>query len=198
MMSTKTDRESAQQRMFRALGHPLRQRILVQLNKQVASPTQLADQLEVPINNVSYHVQILLKNDAIELVDTAQRRGAIEHFYRAIARPEISDEHWAQLPISVRRTLFDDTIQDIWDHLVEAAGEEGLDDEQSHVSWVPLDLDQLGYQDVVALLGETLERVMAIQAEVKERASTEGAAEAHRTEVAILHFHRAVVSTASD
>ena len=190
-MSAKTDTPNAQQRLFKALGHPLRQRILVHLNEKVASPSELSSELDVPIGNVAYHVKILVENEAVELVDTAQRRGAIEHFYRATVRPELSDEHWARLPLSVRRALFDDTIQDIWTHVAAAAGEGGMDDARTHVSWVPLDLDELGYRDVVALLGETLERVMGIQAEVEDRAEANGGAREHQTEVAILHFHRA-------
>jgi hypothetical protein len=35
-----------------------------------------------------------------ELVRTAQRRGAIEHYYRAVARPFFSARDWAALPAS--------------------------------------------------------------------------------------------------
>src|SRR5215211_3459933 len=73
-------------RLARALSHPLRLKLLAALNEGVASPNQLANRLGEPLANVSYHVRILLDLDCIELVETAQRRGAIEHFYRALAQ----------------------------------------------------------------------------------------------------------------
>src|SRR5947209_18981224 len=122
-------------RIIKAVAHPLRQRILHALNQGVASPNQLAQQLGERLPNVSYHIKILEKYGAIELVDTAPVRGALEHFYRATARPFVDDEHWAQLPVATRRALFDHILQQIWDDLVEATSAGGLDDERTHVSW---------------------------------------------------------------
>ena len=70
-------------RIIKALGHPLRQRILQVLNTRVASPSEIAAQLDEPLGNVSYHVKTLLEYDCVELVETAPVRGAVEHFYRA-------------------------------------------------------------------------------------------------------------------
>ena len=80
----------ADQRLFKALGHPLRQRILASLNEQEGSPSQLAERLGERLGNVSYHVKILEQNGAAELVTTKAVRGAVEHFYRATARAGVS------------------------------------------------------------------------------------------------------------
>lgn len=66
-----------------AIGHPLRAMLLRQLAETETSPAKLAEALGEPIGNVSYHVRMLDKLGAIELVRTAQVRGAVEHFYRA-------------------------------------------------------------------------------------------------------------------
>ena len=55
------------ERVVKSLGHPLRQRILHVLSEGVASPNQIAQRLGEPLGNVSYHVKILLANEAIEL-----------------------------------------------------------------------------------------------------------------------------------
>ena len=181
-------------RLLRALGHPLRQRILRVLNDRVASPSQLSRELDEALGNVSYHVRTLENLGAVELVSTKPVRGALEHFYRATIRVELDDASWAKLPISVRRKLFDQTQQLIWEHIVAAAGGPGFDDPQAHVSWTPLDLDEEGYQEVVAILAETLEQVMAAQARAAGRLtelSAEERAEARRTEVVLQHFERA-------
>jgi DNA-binding transcriptional ArsR family regulator len=71
-------------RMAKALAHPLRAKVLNRLNEGVASPNEMSRELGEPLGNVSYHVKALLELGCIELVDTAQRRGAIEHYYRAV------------------------------------------------------------------------------------------------------------------
>jgi DNA-binding transcriptional ArsR family regulator len=82
-MTTKSKDAPPDQRLIKSLGHPVRTRALEILNERVASPSELAKQLNEPLGNVAYHVKILEENDAIELVRTAPVRGALEHFYRA-------------------------------------------------------------------------------------------------------------------
>src|SRR5262245_10525011 len=125
-------------RIVRAIAHPLRHRLLVALNERTASPKELADELGEPLGNVSYHVRILAQLGCIELVSTAQRRGAIEHHYRAVMRPYFDDADWARLPVSTRRALFDQQLDKLWSHATAAAASGGFDHPQAHVSWTPL------------------------------------------------------------
>lgn len=111
-MPPETDSSRADQRLFKALGHPLRQRILAALNERDASPSQLADRLGEPLGNVSYHVKILEQNGAAELVETQAVRGAVEHFYRATARAsvashplELDQEGYDEVTRLLERTL---------------------------------------------------------------------------------------------
>jgi DNA-binding transcriptional ArsR family regulator len=189
---TGVKQSDTQTRLIKAIAHPLRHRILIQLNERQASPSMLAKQLGAPLGNVSYHVKILLENDVIELVDTKPVRGAIEHIYRATARPYLDDEHWAQLPLSLRRALFDASLQKAWEHVVEAAKDGGLDDPETHLSWTPLDLDRRGYADMIELLAQTLDRALEIQSEAAGRMAEQSPAaqETERTELTILHYHR--------
>ena len=71
-------------RRMTALRHPLRQRILRALSGLTdgpRSPKQLSDLLDRPLSNVSYHVRVLAKCEALELVRTRPVRGSVEHFY---------------------------------------------------------------------------------------------------------------------
>jgi DNA-binding transcriptional ArsR family regulator len=65
------------------LTHPLRLRVLQLLSEseKPMSPSMLADKLEAPLGNVSYHVRQLLAAKFIVLKTTKQRRGAVEHLY---------------------------------------------------------------------------------------------------------------------
>lgn len=72
-------------RMVRALGHPMRQRILQFLNEDgESSPVQIARALGQRLGNIAYHCGVLEECGAIELSRTAPARGAVEHFYRAV------------------------------------------------------------------------------------------------------------------
>jgi DNA-binding transcriptional ArsR family regulator len=181
-------------RVIKALGHPLRQSILHILNARVASPVEIATELDEPLGNVSYHVQILLENGAIELVKTEPVRGALEHFYRATMRPFLDEAHWAKLPASSRRALFDFTLQKIWDEVTAASQEHMLDDVSTHITMAPLDLDQQAYEELSEHLLETIEVALKLEAESKERLSKIPSAEredGHQTQMILMHFHRA-------
>jgi DNA-binding transcriptional ArsR family regulator len=186
-------------RLIKALGHPLRQRILLTLGEGVASPSELSRRLGEPLGNVSYHVKILGECDAIELVRTAPVRGAVEHFYQATIRPYFDDKHWSRLPLSTRRALFDNSLQEIWNHVVAAAKEGGFDDTQSHVSWTELELDDEAYEEMAEQLKVTLERAMELHAESMARLAElpPEERESHRTELAMMHFHRGAGSPSS-
>lgn len=67
----------------KAVSHPLRATILGRLALQTCSPIQLASELSEALGNVSYHVAMLRDLGMVDLVGTAPRRGATEHFYRA-------------------------------------------------------------------------------------------------------------------
>lgn len=193
-MTAQASQGGVDQRLIRAMGNPLRQRILQVLNQRVASPSELSKELAEPLGNVSYHVRILVQCDAVELVKTEPVRGALEHFYRATIRNQFDDESWAELPESVRRSLYGQTLKQIWSHVAAASNAGGLDDPQGHISWIAPDLDEQGYADMVEHVNASLERAMKIEEESTNRRAAQEAdadGESHRTELVLMHFHRA-------
>lgn len=192
-MTVQTSQTGVDQRLIRAMSNPLRQRILIALNKRVASPSELSKELDEPLGNVSYHVRILVQCEAIELVKTAPVRGALEHFYRATVRNHFDDDSWADLPDSVRRALFGQTLKQIWSHVTSASEAGGLDDPQNHISWITPELDEQGFEEMVEHVNASLERAMEIQEEAANRRAAEppgSAEESYRTELVLMHFHR--------
>jgi DNA-binding transcriptional ArsR family regulator len=192
MSSKKSSQGNVDQRLIKALGHPLRQRILHELNQRTASPTELAEALGEPLGNVSYHVKILAECDAIELVTTSPVRGAIEHFYRAVALPRLDEVQWTQLPASARRALSNQTLSQIWEHVLEANKDGGFDDVRAHVVWVQLELDDEGFSQMVSALEELTDRALAIQAKARQRLAKLDPKErkAYSTELDLLHYPR--------
>src|ERR1044071_898447 len=116
--------ETSEARIAKALAHPLRARILQRLGERVASPRDLALELGAPLGVVSYHVRMLRDYDCVELVRTEPRRGALQHFYRATARPTLDEDQWKTLPSSLRKELSGETLGAIVDDM-RAASEAG-------------------------------------------------------------------------
>jgi DNA-binding transcriptional ArsR family regulator len=182
-------------KLLKALGHPLRQRILQVLNDGVASPNEVANKLGEPLSNVSYHVKILEKCDAIELVSTQPVRGALEHFYRAKARAKLDESEWKRLPASVRDSLFGQTIDQIWTHVAAAMGNDGFDNPKSAAAWVELELDEEAYDELSQSIADFFDRAIALQAASKARLESldpqERESQTHRVELDALLFHSA-------
>ena len=191
-------REELDPRIVRALSHPIRHKVLVALNERVASPKELAAELGEPLGNVSYHTRVLAQLGCIELVSTTQRRGALEHHYRAVMRPYFDDAAWAQIPASTRRSLFDAELDRLWNDVAEAAKVGGFDHPRAHVSWTTVDVDEQGFNDLADLLGSVVERALEIQAESAGRRDDQGdgAGPALRAEIGLLHFERAAKASA--
>lgn len=173
--------------MAKALAHPLRAKVLMRLNEGVASPNELSRELDEPLGNVSYHVKALLELGCIELVDTAQRRGAIEHYYRAITRARIDDSAFRKLPSSIRGELAAQMVNKaIAD--VSAAFKAGTITQRTdtHHSWTRLSLDEQGWRDMQAELDRVLDRVLEIQAESAGRVQKDGSGDAEVAATVVL------------
>jgi DNA-binding transcriptional ArsR family regulator len=172
-------------RMLRAVAHPLRFQILVALDEAVASPKQVAERLGEPIGRVAYHVQRLASLGAIELVSTRPRRGATEHFYRAVTRPWFDDDTWARLPLSTRRTLFGDTLRRIAEDVGDGVANGGFDHLRTYVGRMRLELDDEGMREVSAILDRAVGEIAVAEAAAKARG-----AGGTPTELVLLHFGR--------
>lgn len=77
--------------LARSTAHPLRISILEILGMdggRTLSPSDLSQELQIPLSNTNYHVTELAKAGLIELVRQRQVRGATEHFYRIETGPK--------------------------------------------------------------------------------------------------------------
>jgi len=75
--------------LARATAHPLRISILEILGLdggRTLSPSDLSQELQIPLSNTNYHVTELAKAQLIELAGQRKVRGATEHFYRIPAQ----------------------------------------------------------------------------------------------------------------
>ncbi|HWK25259.1 MAG TPA: helix-turn-helix domain-containing protein [Solirubrobacter sp.] len=153
-----TENPELDEALLRAISHPLRHRLLGMLDGRVASPNELARELGLPLGRVSYHIRLLSDLGAIELVRTEPRRGALEHFYRAVTTVWFNEGDWAKLPRSARRGLLGQNLQQIFGDVTAAADGGGFEHESSLVLRATLALDEAGMREVSSLLRAAFDR----------------------------------------
>ena len=164
-------------RYVRALGHPLRVRILAILEERTASAVELSRMLHADIGVVAYHVRKLHQLGLIELEKETRVRGAIQRHYRAYARPQISESAWRDAPPVAKQALIDATLQQIYDYGRASNAAGGFDRADAHITRSALRLDRQAWERLAASLMRVLEDVAEIEQEVKAREAA-GEAEA--------------------
>lgn len=156
-------------RLVKGLAHPLRIHILHVLQDRVASPSEIAFELEAPLGNVSYHVRFLARVGLIELASTQPRRGAVEHYYRAIGRAQISDQAWGMVPKVVKDAMVGSALDEAGAMIATAAQDGGFDRSEVHVSRNTYVYDEQGFSELAVAMAELLERAQQIERESRTR-----------------------------
>ena len=173
---------------MKSLAHPLRVRMLTVLNQRVASPSELAGELGEPIGNVSYHMRTLAELGMVELVRTEPRRGAVEHYYRAVERPHLPARDWATLPPSVRRAFSDATGRAVLDDFTGAAKSGGFERDGARLSRLELQLDEKGWEELGKVLDDAAQRIEKAAAKAKDRAGKGSGDEPVRASAVLMLF----------
>lgn len=165
-----------------ALKHPIRVRILEALCEGDLSPIQFLRRGLLPpgfdfdgdeknaISHISYHFKELLKADCVVLVERIPRRGTNEHIYRSKMLALHTDKDFEELSLQRRREISRSTLQML---IARADGAiyQGTFDKRPdrHLSWVPMELDEQGWEELRDLQAETLERAQGIKAAASAR-----------------------------
>ena len=158
----------------------------------MASPAELAFELEAPLGVVAYHVRRLREFGCVELVRTEPRRGALQHFYKATARANFDGHQWRALPSSLRSELARETLQELIFDLAAAADAGTLGDPALVLSRATLELDARGWKKLNKLLARTHQQAIAIATESAARGSDGEAQRVFATELGVLSFKRDV------
>jgi DNA-binding transcriptional ArsR family regulator len=157
-------------KVAKALSHPLRIRILAELNKRVMSPTQFSKRFGLPLGTVAPHFRILEAAGCLEIVYEDGRGRAVEHFYRATRRAIFDDKAWKSLPETIRNKLSARTIGDLLEVIAEAMREETFDARTDrHAAWGRHVVDEQGWAEISAIQREAAEKVMQAARESRSR-----------------------------
>jgi len=156
-------------RLVKALAHPIRVKILGILEHRVASPKEVARELGIPVENVSYHFRTLKQYGFIRLERKRQVRGAVEHYYRSVARPKITERAWEQLPDIVKRAMTDANLGQL-NELVERAAMQGkFDRPDSHLSRMPHTLDDKAFAEASQVMTDAFARIAKLETDAQRR-----------------------------
>jgi DNA-binding transcriptional ArsR family regulator len=156
-------------RLVKALAHPLRVSILSALENRTASPSELAEELDVPLPNLSYHIRMLVQLDLLKLVKTRPRRGAIEHYYQANGPAMVTDKAWGQLPALVKEVLIATSLKTVGEWVDQAAARGGFEPTEAHMSRTALKLDEKGWKELADKLQQLVKDTQRIQNESEKR-----------------------------
>ncbi|HEY5815033.1 MAG TPA: hypothetical protein VIS95_01675 [Solirubrobacterales bacterium] len=160
----KRAKQAAERAITYLLNHPVRLDAYLSTFEAMASPNEISKLLKEPLADVSFHMKELREEGAIELVKRAQRRGAVEHYYRASNPPEIDTEEWKATPKSIRRRIIALGLQIvIADALSSLRYGKLEDDENMYLVWMPMRLSREGQEEATALEAEMLDRMKSIK-----------------------------------
>jgi DNA-binding transcriptional ArsR family regulator len=152
------------------VAHPTRVRCFMILAERTASPVEIAQEIGKDVGHVGYHVRKLQELNLIELVDERPVRGAVEHFYRAIARPIVDEKEFAEQKLEEREVFTRYFLQLHVTDIARAMDEHTFDQRPNR--WLvrtPMVVDEQGFDELAALHAEIYERTMDIQARSDER-----------------------------
>lgn len=168
----KRGKASAEEALAKVFSHPIRVRVWHRINQSPTSPNRIAAEFGEPLGNIAYHVRELEKYGCIELVHTKQRRGATEHYYRALSRTLIDTETWAKLPLEERRPTSRYGLQCVIADVI-AADNAGTFDSRTdrHLTRFPVDLDEEGWAKVSEACDAFLDLILETEAECAVRRS---------------------------
>ncbi|MBS1886647.1 MAG: helix-turn-helix transcriptional regulator, partial [Actinobacteria bacterium] len=158
------------QDLVRALAHPTRVMILEALQGRTASPTELARRFGESLGVISYHATALLEVECLEQVRTRPKRGTIEHFYTARPRSFIGHQDWRRAPRSVRGGVTDAALRTFVEKVGEAIDADTIDSrEDTTLNWMPMTVDERGWQEVAEILDRALRELMEAAAAARAR-----------------------------
>ena len=189
-MKTKARPRTLEEIQAFAVAHEIRIEALTIFNERVASPKDVADALDIALNKAGHHIKILLDEDCIELVKTEPRGGSVEHFYRGIKRPELSDEEWAATPDRTRRKIVAAVVRNLIAEMLSSIRSGKMsNDRHLWLSWKAMTLDAQGRREAAEEQRDSLQRLKQIEVDSNKRMSESGE-RGISTVISVLGFAR--------
>jgi hypothetical protein len=172
-------RASYLRRLAIVFADELRLKIVTELYMREMSPSGFhAEFGGGSVARVDRHFKRLAEHGWLRFVRSesgGRRRGGKENFYRATELAVFDNDTWSQVPYSIRVAFSWRTFGQLAERVHEALRAGTFDARaDSHLSWTPLLLDQLGWDQVLAAVDELFASLFEEQADAKLRIFNSG------------------------
>ena len=166
-------------RVAKLMTDELRMKIVMELNGREMSPKGFHDEFGGgSISRVSRAFDLLAEFGWLYQTRTetgGRRRGAVEHFYRATQPAVFYNEAWGPLPASVKEMISGGVFEELVERVREAMQAGTIDArDDRHFSWMPLRLDQQGWENVIARVDALFHFLFEEQEEANLRMAESG------------------------
>jgi DNA-binding transcriptional ArsR family regulator len=155
----------------KAFTHPLRGHVWVTLfEKGETSATEIAAELGLEPNDVSYHFRELRRRGLARLDRVVRRRGFEEYIYKPVLPPlELDDAEWMALPRELRTSVSGEGVRQVIEALTEALDAGSFDARNRHLSLTWLLVDERGWDESMEVAKRALREFMAINERCAKR-----------------------------
>jgi Helix-turn-helix domain len=155
-----------------AISHPIRFRIITAMNapERNASPKELAEEFDLDVKRVAYHVRELTELGYLELADTEPRHGSIEHVYRPVQGFKAWWYEWSELFPAFKRVVAASALG-LGVEAIGASIDSGRFEarEDSVLAQDTFRTDERGAQEAAKVLFKAVEDLLAISSDAKAR-----------------------------
>ena len=158
---------------------PLDLQIVDELNRREMSAKQFHAELEgASVSGFSRRLRRLTKDRWLKQVRQetgGQRRGATEHFYRAVGPAFLDTDDWAEIPEPIQATITWGTFTQLRERVREALDAGTFDARTDrHLTWSLLLLDQIGWEEVLSAINGFFKALFDEEEGAKERITESG------------------------
>lgn len=152
-----------------ALAHHIRLEILILLNENAYTTTEIAELTGIELKKVSNHLYEMLEDGSIDVAKKRQIKGKVIRWYQAVEVPEITKEQAEGMTEFELQMIAGVIVQSGTAELMAALHKGHLATPRSILFWDLFDLDSRGRGDFEVASAEYLERLKEIQCESVNR-----------------------------
>jgi predicted ArsR family transcriptional regulator len=154
------------------MSHPTRLHCLTFLAERPGTAREVAEDIGLPVNNVTHHIKVLVELGCVEIARTDQVHGGRvgQHLYRATQKAYLDEDAWDELNASEKSGFVATFMRLVSEDFNQAMLHGTIcDPDDNHLSRHPMNVDETGWEEVIAVLDGAVEGLFKVQEEVASR-----------------------------
>jgi DNA-binding transcriptional ArsR family regulator len=159
------------------MAHPVRGRLLIAVTEKGepgASISQLAERTGESKRKVRYHLEAMLESGLVAIASEQRRGGVVERFFRAEQHPWLTEDAFHALGEDARRQIAVELLKVVFSDVTAAVRAKSLGERPVSLVRLPMEVDEQGWRELLAVHQEMLIRLHDLRGEVNERLKASG------------------------